>query len=108
RMWWEFLTAYSPREGWYVPLLLVPLGLIGLLWLLRDPHKRRVGLIVALWLLAGTVMIATLDTAFWHFKRYQMPLLALFYPLAGWGLGEVLKTQRKDAKAQRHKGFFVY
>ncbi len=108
RMWWEFLTGYSPREGWYVPLLLVPLGLIGLFYLLRDPHKRRVGLIVALWLLAGTAMIATLDTAFWHFKRYQMPLLALFYPLAGWAIAAILKIQRKDAKAQRRKDFFVY
>ena len=31
---------------------------------------------VILWLLAGTAAIATLDTAFWHFKRYQMPLMA--------------------------------
>jgi hypothetical protein len=38
------------------------------------------------WMVLGTLTISTLDTAFWHFKRYQMPFLALFFPMAGWGL----------------------
>ncbi|MBZ0297555.1 MAG: DUF2339 domain-containing protein, partial [Anaerolineae bacterium] len=98
RIWLEFLSGYSVREGWYIPLLLAPLGFIGLTWLLRRRDQRHVGVIVALWLLAGTALIATLDTAFWHFKRYQMPLLALFFPLAGWALAwlhEWLQVQRK-------------
>ena len=97
RMWWEFFTGYSLREGWYVPLLLVPLGAVGLWALLRDREQRAVCVMLVLWLLAGTAAIATLDTAFWHFKRYQMPLLVLFYPLAAWGIVGILKIQRKDA-----------
>src|SRR5690606_19680699 len=29
--------------------------------------------------------------AFWHFKRYQMPMLALFFPLSAWFLAEILQ-----------------
>lgn len=97
-LWLEFLSGYSGREGWYVPVLLVLLGSVSLLWLLHRREQRHIGMIVVLWLLAGTALIATLDTAFWHFKRYQMPLLALFFPLSGWALAwlhEWLQERRK-------------
>ncbi len=38
------------------------------------------GLLI-LWSLGFTLSISTLDTAFWHFRRYQMPLIAVFFPL---------------------------
>ncbi len=86
RAWLEFMTGYSPREGWYVPPLLAALGCLGIVVLMTRRDQRPAGALAALWLLAGTAFIATLDTAFWHFKRYQIPLLALFYPLAGAGV----------------------
>ncbi|MCA9913289.1 MAG: hypothetical protein KC496_08060, partial [Anaerolineae bacterium] len=33
---------------------------------------------------------------FWHFKRYQMPLIALFFPLAAWGIGWMLQRLQKS------------
>lgn len=90
----EWLTGYSPREGWYLPPLIGVWALIGLGMLLRDPARRAIGVLIALWLLAGAGAVATLDTAFWHFKRYQMPLLALTFPLAAWALVSMLRAGR--------------
>ena len=87
RMGLELLTGLSNREGWYYPFTLALLALVGILGLLRGRDRRIVGLLVIGWLLAAIAAIATLDTAFWHFKRYQMPLIALLFPLAAWGVG---------------------
>jgi hypothetical protein len=87
RMWREFATGSSPREGVYVPLVIVVLAGIGLLVMLARRGDRRTGLLVLAWLGALTLAVSTLDTAFWHFKRYQIPALALFFPLAAWGAG---------------------
>ena len=86
-MWREFLTGY-----WYV--------LRSRRWSAGarcccGKHWRLVGVMIALWLLAGTAAISTLDTAFWHFKRYQMPLIALFFPLAGWGWAFVTRQEQR-------------
>src|SRR5690606_2964889 len=91
RMWVEFITGVSPREGLYVPYLVGPLALAFLIGGLFSRRYRLVNAMLLLWLLAGTASIATLDTAFWHFKRYQMPLIALLFPAAGWGLDWVVK-----------------
>jgi hypothetical protein len=98
RMWTEFVTGVSPREGLYQPYLVGPLALLFLIGGLFSRTYRTVSALLLLWLLAGTASIATLDTAFWHFKRYQMPLLALLFPAAGWALAWI---QRQGAKAQR-------
>jgi hypothetical protein len=86
QMWTEFFTGSSPREGLYITPWMLMLAVIGLLALLRKREKRVVGLMLIGWLTFGTLAISTLDTAFWHFKRYQMPFIALLFPLAGWGL----------------------
>ncbi len=85
RMWAEWLTGYSPREGWYLPVLLFPLGLVGLAALVRQ-RAWGIATLLTLWLLALSGAVSTLDTAFWHFKRYQTPALALMFPLAAWAL----------------------
>jgi hypothetical protein len=86
RMWLEFATGASPREGFYLPILIAPLAVIGVIALLfQQGAGRRIGLLLIGWYLAGTLAVSTLDTAFWHFKRYQIPFLALFCPLAAWG-----------------------
>lgn len=95
-MWVEFVTGYGPREGWYLPLLIGTLAVIGLILLLISPAQRLVGLLVLAWLIAGSAALSTLDTAFWHFKRYQMPLIALLFPLAARGMQVLF-----NAEAQR-------
>ncbi len=87
RMWQEFVTGCSPREGVYLLPPVFPLAVVGAGVLLL---RRNLPAWLALgWLLAGTLAVATLDTAFWHFKRYQMPLMILFYPLSAAALARV-------------------
>ncbi len=85
----EIGTGISPREGTYFPFLLSLLALIGLGALLWRKHWRVAGVLIAVWLLASALAISTLDTAFWHFKRYQMPLIALVFPLAALGAAQL-------------------
>lgn len=103
RMWAEFITGVSPREGLYVPYLVGPLALAFLIGGLFSRKFRLVNAMLLLWLLAGTASIATLDTSFWHFKRYQMPLIALLFPLAGWAVTWII-LQRKGAQVQGKDG----
>lgn len=98
RMWVEFTTGVSPREGLYLPWLVGPLAFLALIVALFRRDRWRVSLMVILWLLAGTAALSTLDTAFWHFKRYQIPLMALFFPLAAWTIS------RMAAWARTHGG----
>ncbi|MEZ4666719.1 MAG: hypothetical protein R3E39_02150 [Anaerolineae bacterium] len=98
RMWVEFATGISPREGTYIAPLLLVVGLLGLVRLVWDRRLRPVGLMVMLWFLGGTLMIATLDTSFWHFKRYQMPFMALLFPLAGIGIGVLISGNKHLGK----------
>ncbi|NJO85146.1 MAG: hypothetical protein HC828_21980 [Blastochloris sp.] len=71
--------------------------LAGFVALLRDRDRRFTVLLIVAWVLAGAAAISTLDTAFWHFKRYQMPLFALVFPLAGWGAGMLIGWRSRSA-----------
>jgi len=83
RFWTEALIGYTPQQDlWYLIPLTGMTGLVGLCLLLSRRKYRVVGLLIILWLLGVSSAVSTLDTAFWHFKRYQMPLLALFVPLS--------------------------
>jgi hypothetical protein len=77
QLWAEFFTGSSPREGLYIAPLMLALAIVGLLFLLSKRQFRVTGLMLIGWLAFGTLAISTLDTAFWHFKRYQMPFIAL-------------------------------
>lgn len=92
RMWIEWGTGSSPREGMYVWAGISIAAVVGLIALLTDRQRRWIGLLILAWLVVGAGMIATLETAFWHFKRYQMPLMALFFPLATWGVTYVARV----------------
>ena len=92
RMWRELITGVSAREGVLVLPLLSLLAVFGVGSLLLRRDRRWIGLVLIGWFVVGTAAIATLDTAFWHFKRYQMPLIALLFPLAGWGLALLLRA----------------
>jgi hypothetical protein len=88
RMWLELLTGYDGREGrgWYLPALIGFFGLAAIPMLFLRTNYRLVALMLLGWFLAMTMAVSTLDTAFWHFKRYQMPLLALLFPLGAWSI----------------------
>jgi hypothetical protein len=92
RIWWEFVTGYDAHEGrgWYLPLFTGILALSAIVLLMFKRGWRLIGLMLLGWLLASTAAIATLDTAFWHFKRYQMPMMALFFPLAAYLISVIL------------------
>jgi hypothetical protein len=87
RIWRELTTG---TNGDYAPVFIAPLAFIGFISLFRLKDSAAgntimrpyTGLMVLGWFIAVSAAVATLDTAFWHFKRYQMPLIALLYPLA--------------------------
>ncbi len=104
-MWVEFGTGSSPREGLYIMPLLLVLVVIGIGWLASNQKRRSVSFMLVLWLVGGTLMLATLDTVFWHFKRYQMPFIGLLFPVAGWGIAVVAGLIRKEDLASRQRGW---
>ncbi len=79
----ELLVGIGENDIWFLPPLLGLVGLMGGLLALRHPAQRWTVLLVILWIISVGGSIATLDTAFWHFKRYQVPLLILAYPMTG-------------------------
>jgi len=89
RMWRELFTGFSPDGGWYIPpglLVLAALAVLAALVLMFRERKLYPAVVVLGWLLALTMAISTLETAFWQFKRYQQPVIALLFPLAAWVL----------------------
>ncbi len=98
RMWRELLSGVSADYGLFIPWILSALALgtlvAGTIWALR---RRRLTLeaVILAWLLALTAGVATLDTAFWQFKRYQLPAIALLYPAAAWGAATVGERLRR-------------
>lgn len=100
-MWREFIMGdNAERNLQYLPILLPLFGLIGLARMLRVKQWRWVGLAIVGWFLATTAAVSTLDTAFWHFKRYQMPLMILFFPLAGYGIHWLLTRLNENSSLQ--------
>ncbi|NDJ87024.1 MAG: hypothetical protein GYB66_14185 [Chloroflexi bacterium] len=89
RLWRELLSGSAPVDGHYIPVVVVMLGLVAVGFGIYDSWRRRdvvPALLAGSWLLLISIGIATLETAFWHFKRYQIPLMALMFPLGGWTL----------------------
>ncbi|HEX3050645.1 MAG TPA: hypothetical protein VHP83_08325, partial [Aggregatilineaceae bacterium] len=89
RMWREWIVGRSPVSGWYVPPLISVLAVMMVIAALVISWKRRAiqpALMAGGWMILLTAADATLDTGFWQFKRYQMPVLAILFPLAGWAL----------------------
>ncbi|MBW4435501.1 MAG: hypothetical protein KME04_00080 [Pleurocapsa minor GSE-CHR-MK-17-07R] len=91
----RFFTELADPAGylWYVGPFLAVLAVIGMVALWRVNRRGCVWLVgtVALTMLA----ISTLDTAFWHFKRYQMPLIALVWALLPPGIMALEKIIRQ-------------
>ena len=88
-IWEEWLTGTNPVDGHYLPSILFVLVLLSIAVAIVqsvEPYRIRPSLVALVWLVGISLGIASLETAFWHFKRYQLPLMALFFPLAGWFL----------------------
>jgi hypothetical protein len=79
QMWWGFFSpANSPVTVGAATMVIAAFG-FDALYDRREP--RALTIVIGAALLLGTLAISTLDTAFWHFKRYQMPYIALFFLL---------------------------
>ncbi|MBE0690753.1 MAG: hypothetical protein IH587_11595, partial [Anaerolineae bacterium] len=99
-MWREWLLPQD--EPVYLNLIITGLAVLGVLRMgssvgFSSRSQRSASrlltivlspqVLIVLWLIGGALLISTLDTAFWHFKRYQMPFMVLLFPLAAWGAG---------------------
>lgn len=100
RMWGELLVGRSADFGIFTSPLLAPAALGALLagtWLAWRGRRINAAALALATILLLTAAVATLDTAFWQLKRYQLPAMALFYPAAAWtarGLGEGLAARK--------------
>jgi hypothetical protein len=99
RMWRELLSGRSPDFGTYTSPLLAEAALAVLVigtWIAWRKRRLNVTVLALVWILVLTAGVATLDTAFWQFKRYQLPVMALFFPAAAWTsalLGDVFERR---------------
>lgn len=87
RLWRELAIGYSPDDGLYMVFLVSLPAFAAILFSIRTSWRSRTistGLLAAIWMVLLSAAVAALDTAFWHFKRYQLPIMALMFPLAGW------------------------
>jgi hypothetical protein len=87
RMLLEWLLP--PGKPSYLTSIMTLLTFFGIGALLLNKARRMLGLLVITWLIGSILLIGTLDTAFWHFYRYQMPFMALLFPLATWGAASI-------------------
>lgn len=89
RVWSEMLTGYSSDDGLYFVFILSWLAMFMLflsIWRVWRNRYATPPLLVLGWLLGLTAAVSILETAFWQFKRYQQPMIALLFPVAAWML----------------------
>ncbi|MHB8626534.1 MAG: ArnT family glycosyltransferase [Aggregatilineales bacterium] len=87
RMWSEFIQGYAVYGDPYIPGLIILLAIAMIVIGIKQSQKKHTvspALLAGVWMALISISVATLETAFWHYKRYQMPILALSVPLAGW------------------------
>ncbi|MBI5960448.1 MAG: hypothetical protein HY866_17030, partial [Chloroflexi bacterium] len=99
RMWLQLLTGESPDFGTFTVSLIGPSALavllIGVWWAWRR-RRLNIAVVMLAWIIALSAAVATLDTAFWQFKRYQLPIMALFYPAAAWVIAPLSETMARS------------
>jgi hypothetical protein len=94
RLWQELFTDISFYHTASIAMLaLLPIALSIGQWLKR--RKLSLPLLIALWLIGLAAITALVETAFWQFKRYQQPLIALLIVLSGYALVAISRTARR-------------
>lgn len=86
RMLGELVFGFNDTDGVYITIIVAFLAMLAIVLSLRTSLRKRElrpTVLAFIWILMLSAAIATLDTAFWHFKRYQLPMMALLFPLAG-------------------------
>ncbi|MCQ3928874.1 MAG: hypothetical protein DPW16_00315 [Chloroflexi bacterium] len=86
RMLGELAFGASEVDGVYVTIIVAFLAMLAIFVSLRTSVSKkelRPTVLAFIWIMLLSAAIATLDTAFWHFKRYQLPIMALLFPMAG-------------------------
>ncbi len=98
RYWGEILAVHlnggGSSEVYFTPPLTLAIAAYGLYRLMRSSawQARAAALALSGWLLGGALLVATLSTAFWHYGRYELPLVVL--TLAGGVLGGAALVER--------------
>ncbi len=86
RMLGELVFGANDVDGVYITIIVAFLAMLAIFVSLRTSLSKkelRPAVLAVVWILLLSAAISTLDTAFWHFKRYQLPMMALLFPLAG-------------------------
>ncbi|MDZ4764628.1 MAG: hypothetical protein SGI73_08750 [Chloroflexota bacterium] len=92
RVWRDLLTPRDfASDGLLGMFIMAWLALFGVFALVRARERRGVALLLIVWGGVFALAIATLDTAFWHFRRYQVPLIAVVFPLSVFGLNRIIQ-----------------
>ncbi len=94
RIWRELFSVTAPDYGTLIlcVLALIMVG-VGAAESVRT-RKPTPALLIGVWFVGLTLLISTLETAFWQFKRYQQPMIALCFPLVGWLMLRLWETRR--------------
>jgi len=96
RIWRELFTdALLYNTAFFALLALAPILLA--LWQLLRRRAASLALLIALWLIGLAAITALVETAFWQFKRYQQPLIALLLLLSGYAISALSAWQRRLA-----------
>ncbi|MFQ3536288.1 MAG: hypothetical protein SNJ58_10465 [Aggregatilineales bacterium] len=83
RLWRDLFTDIGDyNTGFFAVLALFPVA-FGM-WQLVKWRKISLPLLIMLWLIGLSAITALVETAFWQFKRYQQPLIALLLLLSGY------------------------
>ncbi len=94
RLWQELFTDLSLYNTAFIAALaLLPIVLSIGRWL--KWREASLPLLIALWLIGLAAITALVETAFWQFKRYQQPLIALLIVLSGYALVAISRVARR-------------
>lgn len=81
RMASELFVGVGAYDIWYTPPPFATIALAGAGVVFGRRRWRWTIALAMLWIVLLMGAVSTLDTAFWHFKRYQMPIHALLFAL---------------------------
>lgn len=98
RLWGELFTDVGIyNTAFFAVLALIPLAFGA--WQLIGRRKVSLPILIAAWLLGLSAITALVETAFWQFKRYQQPIIALLVLLSSCTLGALSSRGRGAAHA---------